>query len=53
MTLKFIIVGLRVNEDHVVGVDLKMSPQRELKMSLIYIRKSRAEREFPEGHRES
>jgi hypothetical protein len=31
MTLKFIIVGLRVNEDRVVGVELKMSPQRELK----------------------
>jgi hypothetical protein len=31
MTLKFIIIGLRVNEDRVVGVELKMSPQRELK----------------------
>jgi hypothetical protein len=31
MTLKFLIVGLRVNEDRVVGVELKMSPQWELK----------------------
>jgi hypothetical protein len=30
MTLKLIIVGLRVNEDRVVGIKLKMSPQREL-----------------------
>jgi hypothetical protein len=47
MTLKFSIVGLRVNEDGVVCVELKMSPQRELKMSLIYIRKRRAERKAP------
>jgi hypothetical protein len=43
MTFK---VGLRVNEDRVVGVELKMSPPRELKNVVDVYKKSRAERKL-------
>jgi hypothetical protein len=46
MTLKFIIVGLRVNEDRVVGVELKMSPQKKLK-NVVDIYKKKPERGLP------
>jgi hypothetical protein len=52
MSLKFIIIGLRVNDDRVVGVELKMSPQRELK-NVVDIYKKKQRESFLEGHRES
>jgi hypothetical protein len=43
LTLKFIIVGLRINEDRVFGVELKMSPQRELKNVVDIYKKKKVE----------